>query len=152
MLERARILDLDRHVRIFSTLPCPLDSVVNYWFNTGFVGGSVVKNLPANAGDPWDMGSIPGLGRSPEVGNGNSLQYSCLENSMGRGACGLQSLGYKGWTWLNMCARFNSGCPYSQKIGFYFKYFKIKWFKYLKWPTESSSEMNKQNVDYHTVF
>ena len=52
MLERARILDLDGHVRIFSTLPCPLDSIVNYWFNTGCVGGSVVKNLPANAGDP----------------------------------------------------------------------------------------------------
>ena len=47
----------------------------------GFPGGSVVKNLPANAGD---VGSILGLGRSPGVGNGNSLQYSCLENSMGR--------------------------------------------------------------------
>ena len=49
----------------------------------GFPGGSVVKNLPANAGDE---GSIPGSGRSPEEGNGNSLQYSCLENSMDRGA------------------------------------------------------------------
>ena len=48
----------------------------------GFLGGSVVKNLPANAGD---VGSIPGLGRSPGVGNGNPLQYSCLENSMDRG-------------------------------------------------------------------
>ena len=46
----------------------------------------VVKNLPADAGDTRDMGSIPGLGRSPEVGNNNPLQYSCLENSMGRGA------------------------------------------------------------------
>ena len=49
----------------------------------GFPGGSVVKNPPANAGDE---GSIPGSGRSPEEGNGNSLQYSCLENSMDRGA------------------------------------------------------------------
>ena len=43
----------------------------------------VVKNVPANAGD---QGSIPESGRSPEVGNGNPLQHSCLENSMGRGA------------------------------------------------------------------
>ena len=50
----------------------------------GFSGGTVVKNLPANAGD---TGSIPGLGRSPGVGNGNPLQYSCLKNSMDREAC-----------------------------------------------------------------
>ena len=42
------------------------------------------KNLPANAGDSRDMGSIPGSGRSPGVGNGNPLQFSCLENSMDR--------------------------------------------------------------------
>ena len=46
----------------------------------------VVKNLPANAGDIRDTGSIPGSGRSPGEGNGNSLQYSCLENPMERGA------------------------------------------------------------------
>ena len=46
----------------------------------------VVKNLPANAGDVKDMGSIPGLGRSPGGGYGNPLQYSCLENPMDRGA------------------------------------------------------------------
>ena len=46
----------------------------------------VVKNLPANARDPRDAGSIPGLQRSPGGGNGNPLQYSYLENSMGRGA------------------------------------------------------------------
>ena len=45
-----------------------------------------VKNLPANAGDTRDTSSIPGLGRSPGVGNGNPLQYSCLENDMDRGA------------------------------------------------------------------
>ena len=43
----------------------------------------VVKNLPANAGED---GSVPGLGRSPGEGNGNQLQYSCLENPMDRGA------------------------------------------------------------------
>ena len=46
----------------------------------------VVKNLPASAGDTRDTGSIPGSGRSPERGNGNPLQYSCLENPMDRGA------------------------------------------------------------------
>ena len=46
-------------------------------------GGSVVKNLPANAGD---ASSIPGSGRSPGEGNGNPLQHSCLENPMDRGA------------------------------------------------------------------
>ena len=46
----------------------------------------VGKNLTANAGDTRDMGWIPGLGRSPGKGNGNSLQYSCLENYMDRGA------------------------------------------------------------------
>ena len=46
----------------------------------------MVKNLPANAGDIRDKGSIAGSGRSPGGGNGNLLQYSCLENSMDRGA------------------------------------------------------------------
>ena len=48
----------------------------------GFPGGSVVKDLPANAGD---LDSVPGSGRSGE-GNGNSLPYACLGNSMDRGA------------------------------------------------------------------
>ena len=46
----------------------------------------MVKNLPANVGDKRDSGSVPGLGRFPGVGNGNPLQYSCLENSMDRKA------------------------------------------------------------------
>ena len=46
----------------------------------------VVRNLPVNAGDIRDMGSIPGLARSPGGGHGNPLYYSCLENSMDRGA------------------------------------------------------------------
>ena len=49
----------------------------------GFTGGSGVKNLPASAGD---VGSIPGLGRSPGEGKGNPFQYSCLRNSMDRRA------------------------------------------------------------------
>ena len=47
---------------------------------------SAVKNLPANARDAGDMGSIPDSGRSPGGGNGNPLQYSCLENPKDRGA------------------------------------------------------------------
>ena len=46
----------------------------------------VVNNLLANAGDAWDKGSIPDLGRSPGRGHGNPLQDSCLENPMDRGA------------------------------------------------------------------
>ena len=52
------------------------------FYKTGFPGGSVVKNLPANAGD---MGSIPEWRRPFGIGNGNPLQYSCLENPMDRG-------------------------------------------------------------------
>ena len=54
----------------------------------GFPGGSVLKNLPANAGD---LGLIPGLGRSPGKGNGHPPQNSCLGNPMDRGAW--QSMG-----------------------------------------------------------
>ena len=46
----------------------------------------LVKNLPANVGDAGDMGSIPWSGRSPGGGHGNPFQYSCLENSIDRGA------------------------------------------------------------------
>ena len=46
----------------------------------------MVRNLPANTGDMGDTGLIPGLGRSPGEGNGNPLQYSCLENPMAREA------------------------------------------------------------------
>ena len=49
----------------------------------------MVKNLPANA---VDSGLIPGLGKDPGEGNGNPLQYSCLENSMNRGACKATSM------------------------------------------------------------
>ena len=51
-----------------------------------FAGGAVVNYPPAKVRDTRDVGLIPGLGRSPRVGNGNPFQYSCLEKSMGRGA------------------------------------------------------------------
>ena len=52
----------------------------------------MVKNPPANAGDGRDVSSVPELGRSSGEGNGNPLQYSCLENPMDRGAWRAQSM------------------------------------------------------------
>ena len=52
----------------------------------GFTGGTVVKNLPADARDTEDMGSVPGRGRSPGEGHGNPLQCPCLENPLDRRA------------------------------------------------------------------
>ena len=54
----------------------------------GVPGGTVVKNLPTNAGDTGEAGFIPGSGRSPGEGTENPLQYSCLGNPMERGARG----------------------------------------------------------------
>ena len=71
----------------------------------GFPGGTVVKNLPASAGDTGDLGLIPGSRRSPGVGNDNPLQYSCLGNPMDRG--GWWTTVYrvaKSQTWLSMHA------------------------------------------------
>ena len=51
-----------------------------------FLADLVVKNLPANAGGKRDESSVPMLGRSPGEGNGNPLQYSCLQNPVNRGA------------------------------------------------------------------
>ena len=58
--------------------------------NNSFPGGSDGEEFVCKAGN---LSSIPGLGRSPGEGNGNPLQYSCLENSMERGAWWLQSMG-----------------------------------------------------------
>ena len=62
------------------------DIHIIYIIYIGFSGGAVVKNSPANAGDIRDADSIPGLGRSPGVGNGNPHQCSCLKNPMDRRA------------------------------------------------------------------
>ena len=70
-----------REIPILSLFICLPTSIQG-----GFPGGSIVKNLPANAGDAGDLGSIPGSERSPGEGNGNPLQYSCLENSTDKGA------------------------------------------------------------------
>ena len=62
------------------------------YYRQGYPGGSDAKESACNAGNP---GSIPRSGRSPGEGNGNPLQYSCLENSMGRGAWRATVLGRK---------------------------------------------------------
>ena len=72
---------------------------VSVFLPLAFSGGSVSKESSCGAGDP---GSIPGLGRSPRGGNGNPLQYSCLENSMDRGAWWATVHGVaKSWTQLS---------------------------------------------------
>ena len=60
--------------------------ISEFLYQKGLEVALVVKNPPANAGDTGDVGLISGLGRSPGGGNGNPLQYSCLENPMDRGA------------------------------------------------------------------
>ena len=63
------------------TPPLEVDALIDW----SFPGGAVVKNLPADGRDVRDVGSTPGSGRSPGVGNGKPLQCSCLENSTDRG-------------------------------------------------------------------
>ena len=72
----------------------------------------VVKNLPASAVYVRDVGSIPGLGRSPGGGHGNPLQYSCLENPMDRGAWRAVAPGVtKSWTQLNQLSTHAPSLP-----------------------------------------
>ena len=71
------------HKRLLPMIGIILKLSDNIWALYNFPGGSDGKASAYNAGDP---GSIPGLGRSPKEGNGNPLQYSCLENPMNGGA------------------------------------------------------------------
>ena len=93
-----------RRHQFFAVLPsnCAIDQLSDIYrtphpTSQGFPGGTVVKNLLASAGSGRDVGSIPGLRRSPGVGNGNQLQYSCLENTIDRGVT-------KHRTWLSSYA------------------------------------------------
>ena len=80
-------------------------------------GVSVVKNPHANAGNRRDVGSVPGLGRAPGGGHGNPLQYSCLENPMGKGA--LWAIVHRvaksqiqlKWLSTHTCLTFQDGAP-----------------------------------------
>ena len=69
--------------KLFENKNCVLAISKHLTLKVGFPGGSEGKESACNAGD---LGLIPGLGRSPGEGNGNPLQYSCLENPMDRGA------------------------------------------------------------------
>ena len=64
-------------------------------FLLGFPSGTMVKNLPANAGDAREGGSIPGLGRCPGLGNGNLVWYSCLGNFRQRSLAGYSPWSHK---------------------------------------------------------
>ena len=79
-IEFSELLQLLSAVQIcyFSCNSCCLASILGLTWPRG------IKNLRANAGAAGDTGSIPGLGRYPEGGNGNPLQYSCLGNPMNR--------------------------------------------------------------------
>ena len=78
-------------------------SSIQYSASGSFPGGKLVKNPPANVSD---LGSIPGLGRSPGGGHSNPFQYSCLENPMDRGAwrAKIQSV-TKSWIWLKQLGK-----------------------------------------------
>ena len=78
-------------------------SSIQYSASGSFPGGKLVKNPPANV---RDLGSIPGLGRSPGGGHSNPFQYSCLENPMDRGAwrAKIQSV-TKSWIWLKQLGK-----------------------------------------------
>ena len=72
-----KVWDSAETLFLFFSFWCP----VAFFEKIGFPGGAVIKNLPASAGDARDVDLILGSGRFPGVGNGNPLQYSCLENS-----------------------------------------------------------------------
>ena len=72
--------------KINSVIEKKKDIEYAYYCAKGFPSASEVKNPPVNAGDVRDRSLISGLGRSSGEGNGNPLQYSCLENPMDRGA------------------------------------------------------------------
>ena len=84
-LEAIKLFSVDSSPKPFSSIPFILQDFCCYTLVRGYPGGSVVRNLPANAGATGDLGSIPKLGRSPGGGNDNPFQYSCLENPMNRG-------------------------------------------------------------------
>ena len=97
-------------------------------FQRDFPGGAVVKNLPVSAGAMGAVGLIPGLGRSLVEGNGNPLQYPCLENSTDRGAWRSTFLGVtksltqlSDWACMRVCMHIHTHSPCSRWCARYFK-------------------------------
>ena len=82
LLEAPKTLGVSNVIRETKSIFGYVNEVIFEPYLRGFPGGSDSKASTCNAGD---LGLIPGLGRSPEEGNGNPLQYSCLENSLDRG-------------------------------------------------------------------
>ena len=102
------------------------------WCYEGFPGGSEVKASACNAGD---LGSIPGSGRSPGEGNGNPLQYSCLENPKDRGAWWASVHGVaksrtrlSDWTELNWWYDVSNHYPQHPFFFFFFFVFSLRWY------------------------
>ena len=85
----------------------------------------MVKKPPANAGDTEDVGSIPRSGRPSGVGNGNPIQYSCLENAMDTRACGLQSLGSQIVRYDYVCAH---ACTHTHTPTHTRRRYQAQWF------------------------
>ena len=106
-------------------------------YTGSFPNGPLVKNLPANAWDTGDAGSIPGLGRSPGGGTGDPLQYSCLKNPLDRGAWWdtVQRVTKSGYDWAKewyvwyryilLVGRVR--CPMSSKITIYVTFGMLTW-------------------------
>ena len=117
----------------------------------------MVKNLPANAGDTGDAGSIPGLGRYPGEGNGNPLQYSCLENSMDRGTWwatvnGLQRVGMAEGLTLSLSKQFQK--EMFSKISLFPRLISYTrcYIPYRTHPCESMSHHLKQTMFMYNLF
>ena len=93
----------------------------------GFPGGSVVKNSPP-------ISSVPGSGKFPGVGNGNPLQYSCLENSMDRGPWLAAVRGVaKSWTWLGACTHTHTQI-HTQPVLYQWQVFPLRLvIRYFSW-------------------
>ena len=116
---------------LFGLILLSLCNIVLFWFcytiyianSASILGGSEVKASDSNAGDP---DSIPGLGRSPGEGNGNPLQYSCLENLMDRGLVGYSPWGHKE---SDMTERLLS-LSLSLSLSFFEAFTSLKWAKW----------------------
>ena len=112
----------------------------------GFSGGPVLKNLPADAGDTGDVSLIPGSGRSSGLEYGNPHQYSCLENSMDRGAWKATVHGVaKGWTQLSTCTHMHFSY-YSHNTA------SATYKKTTKWTSFLSQEINNESLGTILVF
>ena len=101
----------------------------------------VVKNVPANAGDARDASLIPASGRSPGEGNGNSLQYSCLENPLDRGAWRATvhrvTKNWKGLKRINMQACiFMTNFPRVLKVQYHYLNANLKQDRKIKLPSD----------------